>query len=79
VIVNLYATRHRCWKCQGLLNYLSQPVSGWRYHCPHCQHLTSPESELRHAMQAKPEQAAGIVAAVACRLDIQAPEPAGAQ
>ncbi len=67
-------TPHTCWKCHNHLNHVEPAVFGWHYHCPTCQHLTSPRHELDEAMKNKPEGAAGIVAAVPCKIEILAKE-----
>jgi ribosomal protein S27AE len=65
----LTPTNHPCWKCGGMLAALDPPVSGWRFHCGRCRHLTSPRADLGRALAERPEGSAGVVSAVACRIE----------
>jgi uncharacterized Zn finger protein (UPF0148 family) len=63
-------TDHACWRCGRPLNRLDPPIHGWSYHCPVCQHLTSPRGELEAALAGKGDGAVGVVSAVPCRIDV---------
>ena len=53
-------------------------ISGWVYYCQLCQHLTSTQAELDAAMAAKPDDSAGIVCAVSCRIEVTRVPPMSA-
>ena len=73
MITKMTATNFACWKCGNWLWKLNPAVHGWSYHCQTCQHLTSPQHELKKAMANKPDGSVGIVAAVPCQIIQESP------
>lgn len=69
--VKLTATRFACWKCGSALWKLEPEVDGWKYHCQKCQMLTSPSHEIAAARDALPPDAAGILAGIPCRIEME--------
>jgi hypothetical protein len=61
-------TKETCFKCSNYLMAIEPDRDGWQFYCPFCEHLTSRRADLIAALEGRPKGAAGIVAAVPCKM-----------